>query len=410
MPERFEKIIAGGFLLGVVVCVFIISLGSLTNKEGAILSLLLTILSVIASWIFARLYAESQHSQAISEVKEMHNENLRTYALKAAEKVNNLSLQLNRLSVYIEEELQNSDYESDSEALSAKEERLESAIHIIAMLKSVNDTSLSDWQGVIGDEIEEQREEQEERVQELEALVEKVERLWSENKTESVSAAELNNKINSLRKEIKVAVGGFSGSHLPTTRVKKKVRREIEIHCPSCGTLNPYVQRARTNSVKNVVCQSCSVTMVSRYVPDTDDFKVDQAGPKEERLSCPNQECKQPFKVMLDVLPHSKSLISCDRCSRKIGLKRKIDGSVSVSLTEGHSFDGLVDEEFITQVDQLLPEQPWPKDVHKAIAATLNSSNAAVQKAIRQLIIQGKYKEQIDGVLYELKECYSNNP
>lgn len=51
MSNKFEKIIASGFLLGVAVCVGIISLGSLSAKEGAILSLLLTIMSVMASWI-----------------------------------------------------------------------------------------------------------------------------------------------------------------------------------------------------------------------------------------------------------------------------------------------------------------------------------------------------------------------
>jgi hypothetical protein len=39
------------------------------------------------------------------------------------------------------------------EALQAREERIESAIHLIRTLKSVNDTSLSDWEGVIGDEL-----------------------------------------------------------------------------------------------------------------------------------------------------------------------------------------------------------------------------------------------------------------
>lgn len=404
MSDRFEKIIASVFLAGVIVCIVIISFGTLSNKEGATLSLLLTILSVIASWIFARIYAESQHEKAIAEVKELHNENLRTYALKAAEKVNNLSQQLNRLSLYIEEELQNSEYDGDSEALSAKEERLESAIHMIGMLKSINDTSLSDWQGVIGDEIEEQREEQEERAEELRTLVERVERLWSENQAESVSATDLNNKINSLRKEIKVAVGGLSGSHIPSTRTKKKVRREVETVCPNCKTSNPYVQRARKNSVKNIVCPECSVTLISRYSPEIDDFQVDQAGPKEESVYCPNGECKHPFKVMLDVQPHAKSIVACDSCGEKVGLKRKIDGSVSISVPQGNSFGGVIDEEFLDRVDELLPEQPWPKDTHKAIASKLNSSNGSVQKAIKELIRRGSYKEQIDGKLYELKE------
>ncbi len=83
---KLEKNVAILLSIGVTICVLIIALGSLSAKESAILSLLLTILSVMASWIFSTIHSSSQHAEAISEVKEMHNENLRTYALKAAEK------------------------------------------------------------------------------------------------------------------------------------------------------------------------------------------------------------------------------------------------------------------------------------------------------------------------------------
>ena len=96
-----------------------------------------------------------------------HRTNLRTYALKAAEKVTNLSNELSRLSAYLQQELDYTDYRNTEEELQAKEERLESAIRLLSTLKSVNDTSLSDWQGVIGDELAEQREQIHEREQEL---------------------------------------------------------------------------------------------------------------------------------------------------------------------------------------------------------------------------------------------------
>jgi predicted transcriptional regulator len=49
-----------------------------------------------------------------------------------------------------------------------------------------------------------------------------------------------------------------------------------------------------------------------------------------------------------------------------------------------------------------LPVQPWPQHVHKDIASQIKASNASVQKAIKQLILSGKVKEQKDGVLYDL--------
>lgn len=105
----------------------------------------------------SHIYAQTSQKLAVQEVKEFHQANLRTYALKAAEKVNNLSNELNLLSVYLQQELDSADYDSTDEELLAKEERLESAIHIINTLKSVNDTALSDWEGVIGDELDQQR-------------------------------------------------------------------------------------------------------------------------------------------------------------------------------------------------------------------------------------------------------------
>ena len=65
-----EKYVAVVLSIGVAICVFIIAFGSLSAKEGAILSLLLTILSVMASWIFSTLHSSNQHAEAITEVKK----------------------------------------------------------------------------------------------------------------------------------------------------------------------------------------------------------------------------------------------------------------------------------------------------------------------------------------------------
>ena len=80
------------------------------------------------------------------------------FALKAAEKVDNLSQELDRLTAYLQQELTDAaggaPQAATPEALRLKDARIESAIHIIGTLKSVNDRSLSDWQGVIGDELD----------------------------------------------------------------------------------------------------------------------------------------------------------------------------------------------------------------------------------------------------------------
>lgn len=161
MNSRWSTIILLlGMIVGVFICIWIIAKGGTTSSEGLLLSVVLTILSIIGSWIASRFYAE-----------ESFNKNLRIFALKAAEKVTNLSNELDRLSVFLQQELKSTEYESPSQSLLAKDLRIEGAVHILHTLKSVNDKSLSDWQGVIGEEIIAQREEQEEREEYLRELL-----------------------------------------------------------------------------------------------------------------------------------------------------------------------------------------------------------------------------------------------
>ena len=151
------------FLAGIGACIYSIGTGDLTNRESALLSVLLTFLSILAAWIVSHFYSASQHRKAIDEVKEFHRTNLRTYAIKAAEKVTNLSNQLNRLSVYLQEALEKSDSEHINEELLEKNVRIESAAYLVNTLMSMNDNALSDWDGVIGDLLDQQREEIRER-------------------------------------------------------------------------------------------------------------------------------------------------------------------------------------------------------------------------------------------------------
>jgi hypothetical protein len=123
-------------LVGIGVCLWRITAAAPTPNEALLLSLFLTLLSILGSWIVSRYYSESSF-----------NKSLRIFALKAAEKVTNLSNELDRLSAFVQQELKDNEYESPAEALLAKSIRFEGVIHIINTLKSVNDRSLSDWQG-----------------------------------------------------------------------------------------------------------------------------------------------------------------------------------------------------------------------------------------------------------------------
>jgi sensor c-di-GMP phosphodiesterase-like protein len=194
-----------GCVIVIAVCVADIGFRHPTQEEALLLSVLLTVASMLGTWVASRFYAE-----------QSFNENLRTFALKAAEKVDNLSNEFDRLSTYLQEELDETHYNSSADELLAKEIRMEGAIHIITTLKSVNDGSLSDWQGIIGKELDERREEQVEREIELKELVERVEALYR-SRAADVSGrqaqAAINAEMDTIRSEIRrlaSQVGGVS--------------------------------------------------------------------------------------------------------------------------------------------------------------------------------------------------------
>jgi hypothetical protein len=58
-------------------------------------------------------------------------------------------------------------------------------------------------------------------------------------------------------------------------------------------------------------------------------------------------------------------------------------------------------EEFIRQIDALLPPQPWQPSLHIAIAKKLGCHKRTVSAAIKLLIASGKRLQQVDGVVYD---------
>jgi hypothetical protein len=58
-------------------------------------------------------------------------------------------------------------------------------------------------------------------------------------------------------------------------------------------------------------------------------------------------------------------------------------------------------DDFLTQVDSLLPAQPWQTGVHIEVAEKLEVSRIKVQHAIDQLIRSGRRIKQVDGILYD---------
>jgi hypothetical protein len=404
----FRAILFVVFAIGIIMCVFLIARGELTSRESAMLGILVTILSVLASWLVTHLYSTSQYDSAIVEVREEYRNNLRTYALKAAEKVNNLSNELNKLSIYLEEELNYTDYRSSDEELLAKEERIESAIHLIRTLKSVNDTALSDWEGVIGEELDEHREEQQERQDELKALIERVES-FVEDRREIAGARRdadtLKDDVEKLRHQLRVAMFQLSDTTIPKRIRKKEPKQSVSTECPVCHAQIEYRQRSNARSFKQVPCRSCGKKLVSTYSP-SHGF---QLKPREEQhieVKCP--KCETPNNSRLDNFPGSSVLISCSSCKDPFRVYRTLDGldvrSSTMPTPRISKADSDLTEEIIDRVRSALPPQPWPTGVHHELATRLVLPPSLVSRAIQKLIRDKVVFLQIDGVVYVPRE------
>ncbi|AAZ24285.1 hypothetical protein [Colwellia psychrerythraea] len=396
LPKKntFEILLTVGFFIGVVVCIFIISSDDLTSRESSIVSLFLTFLSIIASWLLANIYGDSQHIKAIEEVKEMHNEKVKTFALKAAEKVNNLSLNINKLSIYLESEL-DAEYDLDTESLIGKEKIIESAIHSLTMLKSVNDTSLSDWHGIIDEEIEERREAQEEKEERLNQLTYRLESLTLK-KDEDNKDDRLEQQIETMKKDMRLLMAGVSGAHISVG--KRKRREEIIKECPSCENKLKFSQRSMKNSIKTIHCSSCDSLISSSFVPAKDDFLLTLKVKQKKETHC--SDCGEKISFELDTEVKSRSVVNCGKCHKQVTAIRLENGEVK--YTEGNEYmSSTLTENDIENVSKALPLQPWPQGIHKKVATELNMSNSAVRRSMKILISRGIVKNQVDGQLFD---------
>lgn len=63
----------------------------------------------------------------------------------------------------------------------------------------------------------------------------------------------------------------------------------------------------------------------------------------------------------------------------------------------------VITEEFIGQVKELLPEQPWKPGVHRKVINELKCSSNAYTAAINRLVEDGHFLRQANGILYDLE-------
>jgi hypothetical protein len=384
--QTITIILLVGLLVGILISLFRIAFGAPSPSESLLLSTLLTVFSILGSWIVSKHYSEHDF-----------NKSLRLFALKAAEKVTNLSKELDRLSAVLQDELKDEDYDSPQEALLAKTIRMEGAIHIVRTLKSVNDGSLSDWQGVIGEEITAKLEDQEQREETLRELFERFESLQSkqpelrETIQEDEQTAKLRAEVDSIRDDLRMLVGQVSGLPVRSHRIKNS-KLPIQRNCPVCSELLTYRQKQRPTSVKPVKCTNCGASLYSRQVDG--EYVLKQRSPLIEEVECP--VCNSKIQVKIDPVPGAIQDIDCGSCKSPIRAIRRENG-VKGKVREIQASPSKMVEE---RIREAMGPQPWPPGRARTVANQLGLPLPTVSGIIKSLIDQGIFKVQIDGKLY----------
>jgi len=393
-----------GMVVGILICLWRIATASPTANETLLLSFVLTGLSILASWIVSQHYSETSF-----------NKNLRVFALKASEKVTNLSNEFDRLSLYLQEELKDTEYDSPGEALLTKDMRIVSAIHIINTLKSVNDKSLSDWQGIIGDEILAKREAQEEREKTLREIMERFDDLQYLRYNEHTQEAEqerLRSELASIRNQLRTMTAQVSG--IPVSQLNRPRKRvHIEKRCPTCSNLMQYIQKSKPGNMKGVICTACG----ARWISTATDREVVLSIriPICEKVICP--KCNVASTVDLDPLAGSSTEMICPSCSvtyrvsrSETGIRTHINGLTRKMNVFGNDNPPIFDEIILEKITDLMGKQPWPEGQTRHTACKLGISKRDVAIAVEELIRRGVFKRQIAGELYVPINIHSVEP
>ncbi|MBS1159835.1 MAG: hypothetical protein H6R15_2254 [Proteobacteria bacterium] len=371
----------------------VLSYADLSGRESALFGTVLTFASILAGGLITHAYAQRSNAEAIADVADFHQRNLRTYALKAAEKVNNLSKELARLSTYLTDELDETDYRSVDEELLAKEERIQSTIHMLDTLRSVNDTSLSDWRGVIGEELNEQQVEQAERTEEINELLDRFSTLEAahldvQKKFDSIA---LQQELEELKKGLRTLVKDVTG--VPLKRSNDKGYVLLSESCPSCGSIVSYRQKPRPQSPKAITCKNCGLGLISEY-SEIHGFSLRVRKLVPESVTCIS--CENVMSVELDEWPTASATLRCENCEENIRVSRA-SGVLKISVIPQLKSKYPLTDEIIHSVRDTMPSQPWPKHIHKTVAEKLGLPPQQIQRAIKHLINIGVFMDQIDG-------------
>ena len=373
---------------GLVLCLYIAATRQLTTNETVMLGIILTVLSVLISWVLTHLYSQATLRTSTEEVKRLHAENIRTFAVKAAEKVFNLSTEFDRLNSYLRN-IDYSDIESTEIEILVLNERIHATVHLIETLKSMNDTFLSDWRGVIGDEIQQQQN-LEQQISEIQAQLESQERMKDFLEEHTVSYDDLEGvqqHIDEMERRLREMISELPFRVRPITR--KLIKQDIPIDCPSCASTNVSTLKMRKGARKLIYCANCKKPFKIE-VDSSGSLTAEVIPIVDFQIAC--ILCSSEIHDTIPDYPGAFKRVTCQNCELEVTVVKTKDG---VNAEAGYR--KRLPAKFIEEVFENLPAQPWPKGVHKEIAERLGVSNSAVTSAIAKLLDEGRIAKRSTG-------------
>ena len=153
----FALAVGGAFLLaGAGYCLYVSATTTgLLPRETGLLSFILFLLSVLATWLLSHVYASLTN-------RELIEEKLNTIAVQSSEKILNLSVQIWRVEQFLATALEDVEAEigGDEGAAKTLKDRVVGAGCLLRSLRSTNNTFLSDWKGIVSPGVKQEIESQ----------------------------------------------------------------------------------------------------------------------------------------------------------------------------------------------------------------------------------------------------------
>jgi hypothetical protein len=148
---NLKNIIASGAVFIIIIClVWTSQLTSIETREGLLISIILAIASGAFSWIISSHYSKAslkaENTKLIDRIGE-----------QSSEKILNQSKQLYSIEQYLDDKQEKL---ASEESSSFGMIYLESTRNMIRIIRSANNTFLSDWAGVVSEDIRKQLTEQ----------------------------------------------------------------------------------------------------------------------------------------------------------------------------------------------------------------------------------------------------------